>query len=76
MAKKAADVKSKSTKMKTDKKKKAKDEGAITLVVCNIHIHTADGTSVESISKIAQSDVPDNMLALLTALRATSSDVS
>jgi len=76
MAKKAAGVKPKSTKTKTDKKKKAKDDVAITLMVCNIHIHTVDGTSVEAISKIAQSDVPDNMLALLSALRATTSGVS
>jgi len=78
MAKKPAGAKSKSTKIKTAKKRKPKPKADVPeiLVVCNIHIYGADGEVVNEVSKIAQSDVPNNMLALLSALRASTSGVS
>jgi len=82
MPKNAIDAKPKSKKKKKSKKRKSKNTVPLTLVVCNIQIYDADGALVDEAmkmipaSKIAQSDVPNNMLALLSALRASTSGVS
>ena len=81
MPKKKANETPKSKKKKPSKKQKTECP-PMTLVLCNIQIYGADGEILKELvgnfetAKISQSDVPNNMLALLSALRASTSGAS
>jgi len=66
----------KAKRTQKSKRRKSKKARPLLTLFCAIEVYGPDDVVVKKTSKIAQSDVPNNMLALLSALRASTSGVS